>query len=128
MSDILFDQLRSIVLGAIGDTPRTLVQQRDLVPIEQTVDGWFCLARGGEVVHVDDAGAGRESVAPKERVTALLGSLAGRFPLATWFVPRSEGADICPRCHGTGRVPRLPADLSKRIVCRCGGLGWIPTS
>jgi hypothetical protein len=127
MSDALFGRLRELAWATIGDNADSTIRDSDLVPIEQTQDGWFCLLRGGQVVHVETAGKRREIVEARDRATALVGSLARRFPLATWFVPRAEHVDLCPSCHGSGIAPGVPAPLQAQIVCRCGGLGWVPT-
>lgn len=128
MSDQMFDRLRTIVLATIRDRATSGIFECDLVPIEQTVDGWFCLLRSGHVAHVGVGGAHVENIEAVDRTTALIGRLARQFPLATWFVPRAAHAELCPSCNGAGAVPGLPENLRARVVCRCGGLGWVPVS
>jgi|SRR6188768_209810 len=128
MSDLVFERLRTLVLERLGGVAAGIAHRTDIVPIEQTEDGWLCLLANGHVAHMDSEGADKEPILASGRATALIGNLAVRFPIATWFVPRSTGAIPCPVCAGTGRVPGVPEDLSKRVVCRCGGLGWLPIS
>ena len=126
MSDLIFERLRTLVLERAGGAATGIAHRKDIIPIEQTEDGWLCLHANGHVAHVDEHGANDELIGRSVRATALLGNLAVRFPLATWFVPRSTDAIPCPVCGGTGMVPGVPADLSRRLVCQCGGLGWLP--
>jgi hypothetical protein len=128
MSQSIFERLRELVFEGMGDVAKSIAHRMDVIPIEQTQDGWFCLLRDGQVVHMGPDGASEELVRAQDRATALVGNLAVRFPMATWFVPRANRAATCPTCAGSGKVPGLPADLRSRIVCRCGGLGWVPVS
>jgi len=32
----------------------------------------------------------------------------------------------CPGCQGTGVVPNIPIEQRDKIICWCGGLGWVP--
>jgi hypothetical protein len=126
MTDAIFDCLRMLVRPTLGESAALISDQKSLVPIEQTIDGWFCLTCGGEVVHVDAAGGQAEIIYSKILAVAMLGSLARRFPLATWFLPRADRAMPCPRCKGYGTVPNLSEKLRERVLCQCGGIGWIP--
>jgi len=126
MTESVFDRLRTLVLARMG-VSHEIVRRMDVVPLEQTVDGWYCLLGDGQVAHVKSDGADDELVSSPERATALIGNLATRFPIATWFVPRSVNAHPCPVCKGTGITPGLPSNLAAQVVCRCGGLGWVPS-
>ena len=67
-------------------------------------------------VRVDDARLQNAArLAAAERVPAL----AHLRPV--------RGADDpdCPSCGGTGRL-RLPPEAEGKIICECGGLGWLP--
>ncbi len=125
MNDAIFEHLRGIVIGQLGSGRDESRFGSDLVPIEQTSDGWYCLTRGGEIVHLDDESMARERVESNRQATAIIGSLARRVPLATWFVPRSGTAHVCTDCNGTGMPSGAPAVAMIPVVCRCGGLGWV---
>jgi hypothetical protein len=126
MRELMFERLRELVLARIGSLASSISTRTDAVPIEQTDDGWICLMRSGQVAHVGRDSANDEPVRTQSRATALVGNLAIRFPIATWFVPIAERAVPCPSCGGTGIVANLPADLRSRAVRSCGGLGWVP--
>jgi hypothetical protein len=50
-----------------------------------------------------------------------------KYPSLTPLVPsRPADALVCPSCGGSGRCSGLPPDLADKIVCYCGGLGWLP--
>ena len=129
MNDDIFESLRSQVMATLEkvDGRAGLPPAADAVPIERTVDGWYCLLRDGNVVHVPEGGTGADMVASDARqVAALVGSLVKRFPIATWFLPAPLAADLCSHCAGTGSVLGLPAELTQQVVCECGGIGWVP--
>ena len=128
MSDSVFERLRTLVFERVGPAAEAIAYRSDLVPIEQTEDGWLCLLANGHVAHVSGQGLHEELVRTSRQATALIGNLSRRFPIATWFIPGNKGAIPCPACAGTGRVLGLPADLGNRVVCQCGGLGWLPSS
>jgi len=67
MSQAVFDRLRALVLASMGDLARAIANQTDVVPIEQTQDGWFCLLRNGYVAHLDINGANKEFVEAHDR-------------------------------------------------------------
>ncbi len=71
---MIFDPLRSLVLASLA-MPGSAFHP-DLVPIEQTVDGWFCLSRTGSVVHATADGSGAEIVRPASLALALVGKLS----------------------------------------------------
>ena len=52
---------------------------------------------------------------------------AERYPELAHIEPlRTPDDPDCSSCGGTG-VPDLPAEVPRdRIICECGGLGWIP--
>ena len=118
----IFGRLREQILQIRGETmpPHGPL----LAPIEQTVDGWFCLQEAGNVVHWSPATGEVEPVADAARRASLIGRLAVQFPLATWFLPAGAAARVCRTCAGEGRVPGLPDELRDKVVCECGGLGW----
>lgn len=50
----------------------------------------------------------------------VLAQAASRHPqLAALTPPRSPHAVTCDQCQGTGRLH------DERLVCECGGLGWV---
>ena len=122
----MFDQLRILAIEVLGvGNQEEVCARSDLAPIERTLEGWICLSEQGNV-GVFEYGTFRcESNLPVS-ASALVGSLACRVPLASWFVPRPEMARVCPGCSGRGFLPQVPESLQGMVRCQCGGLGWIP--
>jgi|GEM_PF-1594467 hypothetical protein len=52
---------------------------------------------------------------------------AMRYPRLRYLDPIRRPADYdCPSCAGTGRVRGLPPRAEDKLICTCGGLGWLP--
>ena len=69
----------------------------------------------------------REPVAEPEIRHAARAQAARRHPsVRTVQYLRPAAAQACPTCNGTGTPHRLPPSLRYRVVCQCGGSGWIP--
>jgi hypothetical protein len=132
-ADALFEQLRLLVLAAYPSAAPDFVEKMDLVPIEGSWDGdgWVCMSRDGEVGFLDAEGRFDPRATFAVPKTAIIGSLARRFPLASWYIPRCANPRVCPDCQGSGKVfstvPEELEALAERFNCRCGGLGWIST-
>jgi hypothetical protein len=122
----MFEQLRLLALEVVSANEHELRGRTDLVPIEKVEDGWVCFAQTGEVGLLDANGTFDPRVEFLVTKVALIGSLAQRVPLATWFIPKPRDVAPCPSCHGRGRVRNVPPELARMVRCQCGGLGWIP--
>jgi hypothetical protein len=44
------------------------------------------------------------------------------------LLPKPSDAIECPDCRGTGKLTFPPGyeHLSEKVICYCGGLGWMP--
>jgi len=50
-----------------------------------------------------------------------------KYPSLVPLVPtRSADAVTCSCCGGSGRVLDFPDHLVDKVLCYCGGLGWLP--
>jgi hypothetical protein len=50
-----------------------------------------------------------------------------KFPELTVLVPtRPAAAMTCVHCGGEGKLALTKEPGLERIVCHCGGLGWLP--
>jgi hypothetical protein len=124
----LFTRLREIATERLTDDVRSRLPDT-LVPIQQTVDGWFCVDESGTVVHVLATDGAADEVIDYQRATALIGCLSRRCPLASFLLPRpDDAATICPGCQGTGVPSGAPDHLLDDLVCTCGGLGWLSSA
>jgi hypothetical protein len=127
MNNHIFDSLRDQIMATLDGGGAEWKSRPDAAPIEQTIDGWYCLLRDGAVVHSETTAAGTQVVASTpQQAAALVGALITRFPIATWFLPARGAAEKCSHCAGTGSVIGLPEDLRRQVVCECGGIGWKP--
>ena len=85
----------------------------------------------GEIIWIDYEEPHRVRLVEDERernIGLFQGSL--RHPDLGFLVPtRPDDAINCPECRGTGRIsfPEVPERLADRIVCHCGGSGWLPS-
>jgi hypothetical protein len=99
---------------------------RGLIPVMDW--GWeilYAIDADGRVVRAEDFAADevREETDPYVR-HVVLSQAAVRFPELERFRPvREPGDPSCVLCRGTGTRPRMP-----RMICRCGGLGWLPAA
>jgi hypothetical protein len=122
----IFECLREEALKSLGEgSSFSTIEGPDVIPLEETLDGWYCLTEMGMVAHVATDGGQREDV-PKPLAVALLGAASRKFRLASWFIPRCDDADVCGSCRGTGFPTGLSEALRNTVTCRCGGLGWVP--
>jgi hypothetical protein len=63
---------------------------------------------------------------PRLRVITLY-EASRRYPELAHLMPvRGPEDRTCPGCNGTGVVPNIPAEQRDKIICWCGGLGWVP--
>jgi hypothetical protein len=121
----LFDQLRVLVFQEFKGIEGDFADLPDLVPIEGSWNGdrtYICLHRSGEVGLLDAKGRFDPEATFAVSKSALIGSLARRVALASWFVPRSAHPEVCRSCNGTGKTEH--GQLAN-VVCNCGGLGWV---
>jgi hypothetical protein len=122
-----FSVLRGQILGrTAGLNALPIARVPDLIPIEQSAEGWFCLASDGAILHCDEGGDHRENINARAQAIAFIGKLIVAVPLATAFLPGIGDVGLCPSCEGLGKVKGLPDTLVGQVVCQCGGLGWIP--
>ena len=71
----------------------------------------------------------REAVAEPELQHVVRGVAALAHPhVVALRQRRAEDARTCESCKGRGVMYDLPAHLRHRVVCQCGGLGWVPGS
>jgi hypothetical protein len=71
--------------------------------------------------------AKKEPVDEPEFQHAARAQAALRYPrVRAVQYDRPGDAEACPTCSGTGVPHQLPPSLRYRVICQCGGSGWIP--
>ena len=80
----------------------------------------------GELVEIRwDAVRAELVTSPRWRDYALIAG-ASTYPELRPLLPkRTPGDAVCDGCEGTGRASA--GATFKNFVCKCGGLGWIPS-
>ncbi len=105
--------------------PRTL----GLYPAYSDWVGGFAVDQAGEIWFSDEPAIWKDPhrVAEPDIRFAVIGVAVRRHPELAQFMPvRGPDDRICPTCFGVGYPKQLPPKLRYRILCQCGGLGWIP--
>lgn len=66
------------------------------------------------------------SVDPAVR-NVVLNEASKRYGELGFLKPEEQPeSKLCPVCMGTGKPPGIPEEIARTVVCKCGGLGWIP--
>jgi uncharacterized protein (TIGR02996 family) len=109
---------------------RKWARHHSALPLTPDMGGCFCLRLDGEVISfIWD----REEETRVERETRLRNRVLAvgskKYPELRLFIPpRPVDAGECPSCEGKGVLMKLRADVREKVVCECGGLGWITAS
>ena len=118
--------------GGSPDAFRRATASAHALPLLFDWSACMAIRPDGEVIWIDYDEPHQIRAVEEERVrnTGLFqGSL--RHPDLQSLVPlRPPDAVECPHCRGTGRPTLRDGDehLADRVVCYCGGLGWIPAT
>lgn len=125
----IFERLRAHWLSDIPthDIYRRYVEERGVLPLASDMGGLYALTRSGEILEFEwDNINPLRSVHDPRLVNVALFQGAARYPELTSLLPqRPDDALPCGACHGTGKV-HLPEHLQDKVVCYCGGAGWLP--
>lgn len=107
---------------------RAVAAATGLLPALLDMGGCLGILPSGAVGALDWDEPGRVRDVDDARLRAIAYHRAAlRHPALGALAPRrGEDAAPCPACGGSGRCPGLPAGLADRILCECGGLGWVP--
>ena len=128
--DLIERKITEFVRGEAYEDCRKAAESAHALPLYLDFTGCLALRPNGEVVWIDDDEP--HQVRPVEdEQERNLGLFQGsrRDPDLRFLVPpRPPDAIECAVCKGTGR-PAFPKDhqhLADKIICSCGGLGWLP--
>ncbi len=102
----------------------------NLLPVYSDWQLLYALTPDGEPLSSDsDTWTTRTPLAGVER-NAVLAQASTRYPSLAHLRPeRSATSSLCPYCRGTGSFDVGQGDPTispGRVICSCGGLGWVP--
>lgn len=99
------------------------------LPLFRGPDGYYALALTGEVIelrweHFDEPQP--ELLDGRAYGCVAIGTL--KYPeLARLLPARQPSEPLCEHCDGSGQHPLAVEHQDQRVICECGGLGFIPT-
>ena len=99
-----------------------------VLPLAVDMGGFFGIRLDAEVVgFIYDNLDSPIKIEDRRIFNSILYQGSKIYPELMPLVPvRPNDAITCPSCHGTGVISGLPDKLKDKVVCFCGGLGWIP--
>jgi len=124
---------RKIAAALAGNDSRESTQAAaawNALPLYDDWSACMALRLDGEIVWLEYE-APHESRLVEDEVTRNVGLFQASVqdPELRFLAPaRPPDAVACPGCGGSGqcRLPRGSEHLADRVVCTCGGLGWLP--
>ena len=106
------------------------IQSLNALPLFFDWSAFMALLPDGRIVWVPYDEPSDIEVVQEERVRNLgLFQATKLHPVLQFLLPpKPPNAIDCPDCQGTGRLPFPPGSehLAERLVCYCGGIGWLP--
>lgn len=105
---------------------RELAAAKHVLPLYCDIGGCLAIDASGQILCFDwnTPDVFRVEEDPLWRRLALFQG-SRKHPEIQCLVPqRPSDAETCPLCGGTG-TPKLPEPF-RNVVCRCGGIGWLP--
>jgi hypothetical protein len=108
---------------------RALAARASILPVVMDMGGCYALRMNGEVVSFtwdEPTDLTVESKPLHRRMVFYQGSL--KYPALSPLVPSCPPEGItCVACNGSGTIQGLLPELAARVICSCGGLGWVLT-
>jgi hypothetical protein len=106
-----------------------IARRHRCLPLFRGRDGYYALSLAGEVVefrwqHFDEPEP--ELFDGRAYGCVAVGSLK-YDELAQLLPTRQADASLCEHCAGSGQHPLATTYSDPRVICECGGLGFIPT-
>jgi len=110
---------------------RGAIERLSALPLFFDWSAFMALLPDGQIVWVPyDNEPGEIEVVQEERLRNIgLFQATKLHPELQFLVPpKPPNAIDCPDCQGTGTLSFPPGSehLAERLVCYCGGIGWLP--
>lgn len=107
---------------------RNLVAEWNALLLVCDLDGYLALRPNGEIIFIPDepSAVARLEHDPVRRNLALVQGSKIYPELKQIIPPKPIRARVCPDCNGTGILPIAALPQFKNVICRCGGIGWLP--
>jgi hypothetical protein len=130
LEDFVADREPWIILGNPPLDLRALAGELRLLPAMLDMGGCYGLRLNGEVVSFVWDELRQLRVEHDERIRNMVMFRASlKYAQLVCLVPQKPVAGVtCPHCGGSGIPSGLPVDLARKVVCFCGGLGWLPVA
>jgi hypothetical protein len=129
MTPEIFERLRGQWLSEkpLHDIHRKYVDEECVLPLASDMGGFYGLDRSGQVLEFEwDSSEPAQPVRDPRLLNRALFQGAAKYPILRSLLPaRPVDALTCEACHGTGKTD-LPHHLQDKVVCYCGGAGWLP--
>lgn len=111
----------------LPEEQKDLARRFQALPLYLDFMGFFGLRRDGSLTFVPwEPPFELQPVDARMRHVALVQG-AARYPELECLRPVRQSDDVvCPSCGGYGRPGVDGKDISDKIVCECGGSGWLP--
>ena len=99
------------------------------LPLLRGMDGYCVLSLTGDVLEYDWRHFEEPvPLSPYGRAYGAIVFGARKYPELQALIPvRAAGDAACRHCEGTGRHPLANETSDERVMCECGGLGFVPS-
>lgn len=107
----------------------TIASKHRALPLFRGMDGYCALALTGQVLEFewprfDDP----MPISPRRRAYGAIAIGARHYPELAPLLPTRQPEDAdCEHCGGSGRHPLAIETSDERVLCECGGLGFLPS-
>jgi hypothetical protein len=127
LSEIIAALLADFIATA-DERTAALVRRVSALPLLQDMGGFDGLRPSGELVEVSwEQPESLREIHDQRVANMALYCGSRKFPQLAELAPQRTAAAVpCNSCGGSGLAP-VPPHLQDRLLCWCGGLGWLPS-
>jgi hypothetical protein len=130
--DLIERNITEFVRGEAHEDRRKAAESAHALPLYLDWSACMALRPDGQIIWIDYDEPHQVRAVEDERERNI-GLFKGsrRDPDLGFLAPvRPPDAIECPDCKGTGRLtfPAGQEHLAEKVVCSCGGVGWLPAS